>query len=269
MDAPSRPLLFVHVPKACGTTLIKLLGRWFSRDATYMIGLRPRDEVLRDLTERSASGRPPLDLIAGHAAFGLHEALDRPANYITVLRDPVERLLSHFHYARRNPRHHLHDKIAKGEIGIVELAARRANLQTRYLGGAIDLPPDNATLAQAKQNIEKHFLLAGVAERFDETVLLLHRVFGRRLLPFASENVGRNTDTLSSVDATTLRALRREHEIDYELYDFVRERFEAQLAASDSAKFRRSLAALRIWNRAATTGAAAWQSFTQNNFHLK
>jgi hypothetical protein len=264
MNTAGRVLIFVHVPKACGTTLIKLLARWFPADAIYSIGTRPRAEVVRDLVAINGSEHTRIQFVAGHAAFGLHEVLAQPADYITVLRDPVERLVSHFHYARRNPRHPLHEQLVRGEMGIVDLARRRANLQTRYLGGSIDETPDATTLARAQANIEKYFALAGIAERFEETVLLLHRIFGRRLLPFASENVRRNTHALASIEASTLRALRREHEIDYELYDFVRARFAARAAAQDSPKFRRAVARLQMWNRAASGAARVWERVTQS-----
>lgn len=263
MELDARPLIFLHIPKACGTTLIKLLTRWFDRDAIYMIGTRAREEVMNDLSAKTRDKHSAIRLIVGHAAFGLHEAFGEPgASYITVLRDPVERLLSHFYYARRNPRHPLHPALASGALGIIELAERRANLQTRYLGGALETTPDETTLAAAKENIRNHFVVAGVAERFDETVILLHRVFGRRLFPFASENVSVNREAIASLDASMLRALRDLHALDYALYDFVRERFDEQVAGQDAQQFASSLGRLRAWNRAAAWGTAAWRGIT-------
>ena len=265
MESSTRPIIFLHIPKACGTTLMKLLERWFARETIYSIGTRRRNEVLEELVTRRQTGFPATHLVAGHAAFGLHEALGEPANYITVLRDPVERLLSHFHYARRNPRHPLHGELASGAMGIRELAERRANLQTRYLGGTLEAEPDAQTLENARENLRTHFVLAGLAERFDETVLLLHRIFGRRLFPFVNENVGSPAGAVASLDARTLREVRRLHELDYALYDFVRARFDEQVAAQDSAEFKRRLASLRAWNLTATIGMRAWKRVTERN----
>ena len=243
------PVIFLHIPKACGTTLTKLLQRWCRREEVYEVGKKPREEHVAELR-----ARPGVRLVIGHAAFGLHEAMPAETRYLTVLRDPVERLVSHFHYAGRTPIHRLYEPIRRGEMTLLALARHVANLQTRYLGGRIEDVPDEATLARAKENVTRHFAVAGVAERFDETVVLLHRVFARKLRPFANENVGARRSPLESLSADELRELRAAHELDYALYDFVRARFEEQVAQQDET-FARQVAALRLGNRVADFAA--------------
>ena len=243
------PVIFLHIPKACGTTLTKLLQRWCRREEVYEVGEKPRDQQLAEL-----GARPGVRLVIGHAAFGLHEAMPVETRYITVLRDPVERLVSHFHYAGRTRQHRLHESIKSGEMTLLALARRLANLQTRYLGGRVEDVPDEATLARAKENVVRHFAVAGIVERFEETVVLLHRVFARKLRPFASENVGTRRSPLESLGADDLRAIRAAHELDYALYDFIRARFEEQLAQQDET-FTRQVASLRLGNRVADFAA--------------
>ena len=38
------PVIFLHVPKACGTTLNKLLDRWCPPEEIYKVGTKPREE---------------------------------------------------------------------------------------------------------------------------------------------------------------------------------------------------------------------------------
>jgi hypothetical protein len=239
------PVIFVHIPKACGTTLIKLLYRWCSREEIYEVGTKPRETQMTDLR-----GQPGVRLILGHATFGLHETLAEPARYITILREPIERVISHFHYASRTPEHHLHQQIRAGEIDLFQLAKLTANLQTRYLGGLVEDVPDERTLDRAKENVMQHFAMAGVAERFDEAIVLLHRIFEKRLLPFANENVASRRSSADTLSSDDLRVLRSHHELDYALYDFVRARFEEQLAQQDGS-FAKQVAALHLGNRIA------------------
>ena len=145
------PVIFLHIPKACGTTLTKLLQRWCRREEVYEVGKKPREEHVAELRVR-----PGVRLVIGHAAFGLHEAMPAETRYLTVLRDPVERLVSHFHYAGRTPVHKLHAAIKSGEMTLLALARHVANLQTRYLGGRVEDVPDEATLARAKENANCH-----------------------------------------------------------------------------------------------------------------
>jgi hypothetical protein len=247
-DAPF--VIFLHIPKACGTTLTKLFTRWCAPREIFNASHQPHDEACATLRQLSSQRPPGVRVILGHAPFGLHEALDGPARYVTVLRDPIERIVSHFHYASRTPQHSLHAEIKRGQIGLLDLARRSADLQTRYLGGRIGEKPDAATLALAKERLVENFAVAGITERFDETVVLIHRAFGRKLRPFASENVRPQRSAADSLNADELRELRATHELDAELYDFVRRRFEEQITQED-AGFERGVAALRRGNRLA------------------
>ena len=245
------PVIFLHVPKACGTTLIKLLQHWCPREEIYEVGTKSRAEHIADLRARAN-----VHLVMGHAAFGLHEALAAPARYITVLREPVARVISHFHYAGRTPGHPLYERIRTGEMNLFAVARHVANLQTRYLSGRFEGVPDERTLELAKENVVRHFAVAGLAERFDETVVLLHRVFARKLRPFASENVGARQSPIDALSSDELRELRAQHELDYALYEFVRARFEEQIAQQDD-KFAQQVSRLRISNRVANLGMRA------------
>lgn len=250
MNSAAPFVIFLHIPKACGTTLTKLFGRWCAPGEVFTATGVPHEEARATLRRLSAQRPPGVRLILGHAPFGLHEALDGPARYVTVLRDPIERIVSHFHYAARTPQHPQHEEIKRGDLGLLGLARRISNLQTRYLGGRLDETPDAAALALAKERLVAHFAVAGITERFDETVALIHRAFGRKLRPFASENVRPPRSTADSLSAAELRELRAVHDLDVELYDFARRRFEEQIAQED-AGFERNVAALRRGNRLA------------------
>jgi hypothetical protein len=254
-------VIFLHLPKACGTTLTKLLRRWFTPGEVFAADRRNPAELRSALEARAAQTSPPLRLIVGHAAFGLHEVLDRPAQYITVLREPVERLLSNYRYVQRTREHRLHAEVSSGALTLKEFAARFSDLQTRYLGGATGRLPDAGTLVRAKENLRRHFAVAGLADRFDESALLIHRAFGRKLRGFSSENVGGNRAFAHTLEVSERRALHAASELDADLWAFAQQRFEDLVAGQDET-FAAELGRLRRANRGAEAIAGVMRRFT-------
>jgi Sulfotransferase family len=253
-------IIFLHLPKACGTTLTKLLMRWFTPGEVFAVDRRKPAEIRSALEKRARQKSPRLRLIVGHAAFGLHETLDRPVQYITVLREPVQRLLSNYRYVQRTREHRLHAEVSSGALTLKEFAARFSDLQTRYLGGAPNVRPDADTLARAKENLRRYFAVAGVADRFDESALLIHRAFGRKLRGFSSENVGGSERSAHALDASERCALHAASELDADLWSFAQRRFDALVAAQDES-LTAELARLRRANRRAETIAGVMRRF--------
>jgi hypothetical protein len=124
------------------------------------------------------------------------------------------------------------------------------NGQTRWLAGDLHAEPFGAAgtemLAAAKRNIEEHFSLVGLTERFDETLLLIRALLGWRLYPFyRRENVARSKHKTISISEEDVAVVRAFNHLDLELYRFAYERFERQIGGTSIPD---QLAAFRRWN---------------------
>jgi hypothetical protein len=244
-------VIFLHLPKAAGSTLNRVIARHYPHTAIHRLEAKPRAELLEEVAH-VARPPTPVRILTGHAGFGLHVGIAREFTYLTVLRDPVERLLSHFHFARTLPTHPLHEGIVSGRLGLPEVAQQLANLQTRYLiddamrnqSGATDA----ALLANAKENLTHHFSVVGLAERFDETLVLLQRKLGWRIATVSNSNVNRARPKLATHNAEDLAAVREANVLDLELYEWASGRFAAEVAAGGLA-FRTALMRLRFRGR--------------------
>jgi hypothetical protein len=77
--------------------------------------------------------------IWGHVPFGLHRIIPGPTRYFTILRDPVDRAVSAYHYARSvDQRGFDHpDAAAAKRMSMLEFLAQpdQRDVQTRYLAG--------------------------------------------------------------------------------------------------------------------------------------
>ncbi|MEO6969971.1 MAG: sulfotransferase family 2 domain-containing protein, partial [Chthoniobacterales bacterium] len=104
-------VIFLHLPKTAGTTLNRLIEWEYPLSEMYSI-----DPVLfrwsaAHLRKLSPDRLKKTRMFKGHMLFGLHEALPQPATYITVLRDPVDRVLSAFYFMRSYKLHPLYWKM--------------------------------------------------------------------------------------------------------------------------------------------------------------
>ena len=97
-------LIFLHIPKTAGSTMHAVLWRLYGRKHVFMATVRGRHvELMDDLAERLHEP-PPLKAVISHVGFGFHERLEaaRPYRHYTFLRNPVDRVISHYFFQHFN-----------------------------------------------------------------------------------------------------------------------------------------------------------------------
>lgn len=245
--AGERLLIFLHIPKTAGSTVLRILEREYGRDAVLRAyEADDPDEVAAAL----ADARHPVRVLAGHFPFGIDDVLPTPASYMTFLRDPVDRVRSHYDFVRTQPAHYLHD--AASSLRLSEYvrrcgAAEPNNDQTRLLSGTRADTAHPGMLPLAKSNVDR-LGAVGLTEEFDASLIVLRRAFRWRRPYYARRNVGRpehrNADALSP----DVRAVILAHNaLDADLYEYARDRFRRHLAEQAS-DFERELRLFRRLN---------------------
>jgi hypothetical protein len=224
--APGPPIAFVHIPKTAGGTLKSMFSAAYGREAITSAGnyLRSPDKTAVAATRF----RPGTRVTIGHTPYGLFRRfLPSGTRYITFLREPVDRVMSHYYRHLQAKAGTLEEAL---ELGLPDLS----NLSTRFLcaDATLDALPDGA-LDEAKANLES-FAFVGFQERFDESVVLLQEALGIGRIPYGV-NAHVNANRPSVEEATDeQRALIAAHnQLDVELYAWARSRFDAAAAARD------------------------------------
>jgi len=232
----SEALIFIHLYKTGGTTLNRIieweykLSRICSVEPTWWRWSYQR------ITRWSPARLASMDVFKGHMPFGLHSLVSRTANYITVLREPVERAISDYYFARRFKPHVHHRAALQLTLKEYFLHKHEHNLQSRILAGPNlhELFPsacDAAILAVAKENLARQFTVVGLTERFDETLALLKVVLGWKVKRYRSFRVADNRIPKQLVSPGTLALIHEWERFDIELYDYASSLFESAIAS--------------------------------------
>ncbi len=249
-------IAFVHIPKTAGTTLYSILARAYSPDEAYEVMMRgmslilpkpmviPRPTISFSKIRRLKSAlkhRHTLRLICGHFDMSLGTLLPADTRFFTLLRDPVERAISHYYHYRRqftDPIHPLAMQSTLAEwvstCGLVEMD----NGQTRRLAGAINVPcgqVTSQTLALAKSNLISRFSVIGLTERFEESLILLRRAFNWPLYGFTARNFGDRRAPRTELDEGALRTISDANRFDLDLYHFASALFAQAVSKIDMA----------------------------------
>jgi hypothetical protein len=227
----ARPLLlFLHIPKTAGSTLRHIIERQYPPDAILIQHQPTIHQVLQALPQGRVDR---LHVVMGHLWFGAHALLPRPATYLTVLRDPIDRIISHYYFVQRDPEHYLH-QIVQGmsleEYVTSGCSTEIYNDQTRLLVGApIETgQPSAEILAVAKQNLDRHFAVVGLTEEFDRSLILMKRCFGWRSPFYIKRNVTRHP-TKAKISPATLQVIEQHNQLDQALYRYAQARFREQV----------------------------------------
>ena len=227
-------VVFMHIPKAAGLTLRSVLRRQYGPEELISVYAPRMEDTFREIAAMDDRRKRRARALIGHVRFGVHELLPNPCRYVTILRDPVRRVISDYRYIRRTFGHPLHvivNTMSLAEFVTNGVTSGAQNGQVKYLSQT-QWPSEGLTvgeqdLRRAQANLSEHFIVAGLTERFDASLWLIARKLGWRKPPFyVPANVG---GMPPEIDADTLRAIRRENELDLELYDWARQRFEAAL----------------------------------------
>lgn len=222
-------VIFLHVPKTAGTTLNRLIEWEYPLLQIYSV-----DPVLftwstRHLHKLSVERLRRTRMFKGHMAFGLHEILPQPATYITVLRDPVDRVISAFYFMRNYKLHPQYWKLRRENWSLEDFVHRspRTNVQCKIIAGAEYEEPCTPEIgAKAIENIHRHFSVAGLSERFEESLALMKLRFGWKLESYSSFNVTRTRPKKRDLPQSTLDLIAEKNSFDVALYAATANKFD-------------------------------------------
>ena len=250
----AKTVIFLHLPKAAGTTLRDVFSRQYKTDEIYELDGAEFIKAQEDFKQLDRDRKAQIKILMGHMYFGLHEYLPQPATYVTMLRNPIERVVSYYHFVKKLSSHPDYELIKAQNISIEDYCQMgRENMrngQTRFLSGTKESEACSPQmLERAKTHLQEHFSVVGIQEKFDESLLLLKDRLGWKKTPFYYQ---RNTNRASSynraeISPSTLSAIAKYNELDLELYEYANDIFQQQLEQAQ--KLNQNLQLFKLKNQ--------------------
>jgi hypothetical protein len=255
-SSPAAPsvLIHLHIAKTGGTSVSSLVKHAFRPEEVFewtrhgvnaygALQMATREASKRQLVE---FGLDRIRYVAGHMPMGVHREFDRPTKYFTILRHPVERVISLFHFLiqlgvplRKDGKRLTFEDYVENRSDI-----NLCNYQVRAVSGCAELdapagPPGEVVSAMpverhhldvAKRNIEELFVAAAPLEQVTELALLLRRVYGWPMRRLQTEYKNPTKERPKSVEVSPrlIKIIEDCNSYDLELYEWVGNRFAEQ-----------------------------------------
>jgi Sulfotransferase family len=176
--------------------------------------------------------RAKFRIVMGHFQYGIHEFLPQEYTYVTIVRNPVERVISHYHYLRQTQPELTSDGAVP--LSLTEMLERGRtvnldNLMVRCFSGVDEtqVPPghiDRRIYDLAVDHLRTRFKFVGYQHRVDEAYAALQNQFNWKARA-SLEIVNKGGRSGGNVDQATRASIERFNTWDCQLYSKIRELF--------------------------------------------
>ncbi|MBD2462786.1 sulfotransferase family 2 domain-containing protein [Oscillatoria sp. FACHB-1407] len=227
-------LYFPHIPKTAGMTFRTILEDQFHNDDVCPATLNAQ------LKDYSQADYEKYRLFRGHINYvDIPQILShKHLLLVTVLREPVARVISHYEYIRRMPGDPHYDMVK--DMTLEEFAQGMPvgrlgkNVQTYYIAKLAQfdlnhLSPDEV-FDLAKKQLDR-LAFVGILERFQDSLFLLSYIFGwKPIINTRRENAAKDKKSKEEIPPSTIELIKQNSLLDIDLYQYAKELFETRFA---------------------------------------
>lgn len=213
------PLIFIHTPKTAGTTVKRIVKKWFKSNFHQHYYDEIKDEKPPKIDLRGLhQPRKPLALY-GHfnslRGFGVEDYYPEERQCMTILRDPLELTISDYYYTKKHATGWKRRMPSFDYDNLAEFitATSSINMLNHF--------PRKVTIENYKDIIEEYFLYIGITEDLNKTVLNMASCLG---LPKPKE-IGYENKSARDADLpeSAREAFMEKHQLEFTVYEYVKE----------------------------------------------
>ena len=222
------PILFDHIPKCAGNAVTRFLMRFYSSKVTFSLDGVHFEKSVEEFKALSKKEQLSFSLIQGHSANKLIDFTHSNAKILTILRDPIDRIISHYFYIRTYKGHFLHEKIINDSISLKDYCALNLSndLENQYTVHFSKLTlsevrkDGEVALALAFRNIITKYHLVG----FQSNLVDFFTAFSD-MMQLPKRNISNNKVNTTSkrpkvteLDEATIDGIKKHNQLDILLY---------------------------------------------------
>lgn len=220
-------IIFNHIPKAGGTSLIRFFESLFGSDLCFRHRTRnsKTDQYSPAITSLSADSLNTYRFFAGHFEYGNHRLLTSDYLYIGVVRDPMERIVSDYYFNKARGRQDLREMANRMDVNDYiksKLSNPKSNMGT---SSQIKMLTGTRDLDEAFRVIDDEYLVACTNNQLDRCQMMLADAYARDDLRPARANV-RVERTSPTIEDGLVDELKERCAIDYQFIDAIARQFE-------------------------------------------
>jgi hypothetical protein len=181
---PDKPLIYTHIPKCAGTSIVRLLRFWFGDSYHKLNQDETKDIILPRVETRDPNGHwlENVRCIHGHfnhgRGYGLPYFYPEVDQYFTILRDPFDLTCSMYFFAK--------GRSIRGEfwfrgkqIDIRKQFPSVAHYVNSYPYWLFNHLPQDLTLDNYEDKLHQKFVYIGIFEDLRTSVSVLGKLLGK------------------------------------------------------------------------------------------
>jgi Sulfotransferase family len=231
MSAPDH-LIFLHIQKTAGSTLHDIISRYYQKSELKTFYNPP---MALEFCALPDAERNKIKVLKGHQPYGMHQCFSSgTSEYISILREPVDRVISHYYHLKSDKTHPFHAEINRENYSIKQLLEsgkilNMNNCMVRLLSGNYNCTYDACTaemLQQALSHLDT-MALVGLHHQFDIFLLRAAARYGWKNPYYRKRRVSGTRIGVHELDAGTRSVIEQYNQLDIALYHAMQPKIEA------------------------------------------
>ena len=116
-------LVFMHIGKTGGSTLHGIIDRQYKQNEVFTIDTMTFEKSIEEFKKFSDQRKNEIKALKGHFVKRLwNELQHRPVKCITILREPIDRVISIYYYILQDKGHYLYHKVVSNRMDLKDFA---------------------------------------------------------------------------------------------------------------------------------------------------